>query len=430
MDSPLTPRRRRAGALGVLCAATALSLAPVAMATPAADALDLDRAEVTSARTRVEAAAATLAVTRARLDRAGSPAERTALAAAERRAETVKREAIEDLRRAETRLVRTAGATEADPETPAQSERSVVLLPDAQTAEPPPVAAAVATGVIPTPQSGLVAATLDAYLVSKGSPLAGLGEVFTSEAAQAGLDPRLLVAISGAETSFGVYGPSQLIHNPFGLGPGMQFASWADSIHYAAQNLAGGLYLGDGRVTIPAIQARWAPHGASNDPTGLNSNWTRNVSTYYAELGGDPAATVFTGVAATALLAPQPIPTIGSHGADAAQDALRLLGTPHPADQAGGLDAAGLVRVTYAGNDVDLPASPAAQAVKGVAVEPEALTAGDLIFFSTPEGDIVHVGIYLGAGQFIHAPGPGDTVGIGSLYEPQWANAYAGARRV
>ncbi|MCB9012213.1 MAG: hypothetical protein H6531_10330, partial [Actinobacteria bacterium] len=88
MDSPLTPRRRRAGALGVLCAATALSLAPVAMATPAADALDLDRAEVTSARTRVEAAAATLAVTRARLDRAGSPAERTALAAAERRAET------------------------------------------------------------------------------------------------------------------------------------------------------------------------------------------------------------------------------------------------------------------------------------------------------------------------------------------------------
>lgn len=86
--------------------------------------------------------------------------------------------------------------------------------------------------------------------------------------------------------------------------------------------------------------------------------------------------------------------------------------------------------MTYAGNDVDLPASPAAQAVKGVAVEPEALTAGDLIFFSTPEGDIVHVGIYLGAGQFIHAPGPGDTVGIGSLYEPQWANAYAGARRV
>ena len=34
---------------------------------------------------------------------------------------------------------------------------------------------------------------------------------------------------------------------------------------------------------------RWAPIGATNDPTQLNSNWYRNVSRYYAELGGDAA---------------------------------------------------------------------------------------------------------------------------------------------
>ena len=143
-----------------------------------------------------------------------------------------------------------------------------------------------------------LASTLDAYLSSRGSPLTGLGAAFVAESRAVALDPRFLVAITGAETSFGTYGPSQLIQNPFGLGPGLSYPSWADAIRAAAQNLAGGYYVGEGRYTIAAIQQRWAPNGASNDPTGLNSNWTRNVSTYYAELGGNPLAPVFTNVAA------------------------------------------------------------------------------------------------------------------------------------
>ncbi|CAN0511583.1 unnamed protein product, partial [Phaeothamnion confervicola] len=61
-----------------------------------------------------------------------------------------------------------------------------------------------------------------------------------------------------------------------------------DAIAAAAHNLASTTYLGDGRTTIGAIQQRWAPNGASNDPTDLNGNWARNVGTYYTELGGDP----------------------------------------------------------------------------------------------------------------------------------------------
>jgi hypothetical protein len=134
--------------------------------------------------------------------------------------------------------------------------------------------------------------------------MTGLGAVFVNEARAAGFDPRFIVAISGAETSFGTYGPSQLIQNPFGMGPGISYGSWADAIRAACQNLAGPYYVGEGRHTIAAIQQRWAPHGASNDPTGLNSNWTRNVSTYYAELGGDPAGPVYTGLVAQAYIAP------------------------------------------------------------------------------------------------------------------------------
>ncbi|CAN0477267.1 unnamed protein product, partial [Phaeothamnion confervicola] len=46
---------------------------------------------------------------------------------------------------------------------------------------------------------------LDGYLASKASPLTGLGAVFVTQSRAVGLDPRLLVAISGAETSFGTY---------------------------------------------------------------------------------------------------------------------------------------------------------------------------------------------------------------------------------
>ena len=30
----------------------------------------------------------------------------------------------------------------------------------------------------------------------------------------------------------------------------------------------------------------------------MNTNWTRNVSRYYAEMGGDPSGSVFTGATA------------------------------------------------------------------------------------------------------------------------------------
>ncbi len=44
--------------------------------------------------------------------------------------------------------------------------------------------------------------------------------------------------------------------------------------------------------------------------------------------------------------------------------------------------------------------------------------------------DIVHMGLYLGAGQFVHAAGPGDVVRLASMYDPVWATSYLGARRI
>ena len=52
------------------------------------------------------------------------------------------------------------------------------------------------------------------------------------------------------------------------------------------------------------------------------------------------------------------------------------------------------------------------------------LQPGDMVFFYS---DLHHVGMYIGNGQFIHAPHTGDVVKISSLSER--ASVYAGAVR-
>ena len=127
----------------------------------------------------------------------------------------------------------------------------------------------------------------DRILLSAGSPMAGLGTTLVDVSSQTGIDPRFIVAIAAHETMLGTYGPAAAIHNPFGLGPGMVFATEGDAVRFAVSTLAQ-YYLPEGRDTIAEIGAKWAPIGAKNDPTGLNNHWTAGVSRYYAALGGDP----------------------------------------------------------------------------------------------------------------------------------------------
>lgn len=309
------------------------------------------------------------------------------------------------------------------------------------------------SGTVPVIDANM-SSRIDAYLAGKNSPLAGLGNVFVFQGTAVGLDPRLLVAISGAETSFGTYGPSQAIHNPFGMGPGIVYPTWPDAIAAAARNLGGNLYKGSGLVTIAQIQRRWAPLGAGNDPSNLNSNWYVNVSRYYADLGGDPNGTVFVdrGAPATAIpVAPGVAPGIqgtvaapSAYGAavavpgggrNAGPKALALaqtyLGVPYVwgGTSPKGFDCSGLVQYVYARQGVTLPRVAEAQARVGVPIAPEQLQAGDAIFFADRTGYIHHEGMYIGNGMFIHAPHTGDVVKISSLYDPYYASQYAGARR-
>ncbi len=88
-----------------------------------------------------------------------------------------------------------------------------------------------------------------------------------------------------------------------------------------------------------------------------------------------------------------------------------------------GFDCSGLVFYVFRQHGVNLPHYSGSQFLLGQRIVPAALQPGDVVFFGSP---IHHVGIYMGADYFIHAPRTGDFVKIARLSSRK---DYAGARR-
>ena len=96
-----------------------------------------------------------------------------------------------------------------------------------------------------------------------------------------------------------------------------------------------------------------------------------------------------------------------------------------------GVDCSGLVRRVYQETlGLVLPHNAAQQSREGEKVAENELRPGDLVFFNTLRRAFSHVGIYIGNGQFVHAPRPGERVQIANLDSPYWARRFDGARRL
>jgi cell wall-associated NlpC family hydrolase len=97
-----------------------------------------------------------------------------------------------------------------------------------------------------------------------------------------------------------------------------------------------------------------------------------------------------------------------------------------------GFDCSGFVRWVYREQPkVELPrASQEMARFAAPSVEPQALRAGDLVFFRIRGSRISHVGIYIGDERFVHAPSRGGRVRIDRLDDRYWQRRFAGAKRV
>lgn len=80
-----------------------------------------------------------------------------------------------------------------------------------------------------------------------------------------------------------------------------------------------------------------------------------------------------------------------------------------------GFDCSGLIQYVFRKFGITTPRVSEDQFKHGQNVPLSQGRAGDLIFFRHADGDVGHVGIMLGNGQFLHAPHTGDVVKISNL---------------
>ncbi|MGE7918522.1 NlpC/P60 family protein [Viridibacillus sp. NPDC093762] len=88
-----------------------------------------------------------------------------------------------------------------------------------------------------------------------------------------------------------------------------------------------------------------------------------------------------------------------------------------------GFDCSGLMQYVYRSEGISLPRTSSQQQNSGTRISPNDVQPGDLVFFGSPA---YHVGMYIGNGQWLHAPQTGDVVKIAS-YNP---SSFSSAARV
>jgi len=142
---------------------------------------------------------------------------------------------------------------------------------------------------------------IDRYLASKpsmqrSSPMTGRGQIFEDDGVQYTIDPRLIVAISGAETSFATgkchKTPVVTTHNAWNwfwcygsnscgvdVCGNSSFDTWDSGIKTVSKYVKRN-YIVKGLTDVRKIQVKYCTEGCDY--------WVRNVQTFMQQMGGDP----------------------------------------------------------------------------------------------------------------------------------------------
>ena len=111
-----------------------------------------------------------------------------------------------------------------------------------------------------------------------------------------------------------------------------------------------------------------------------------------------------------------------SPGETAAKLARQMVGTPYRyggSSPETGFDCSGLVFYSYAQSGAKVPRTSLDQFRAAHKISLADAHPGDIVFFQDQE-KLSHVGIYLGNGQFVHAPSSGKRVALASIDVPYY----------
>lgn len=121
-------------------------------------------------------------------------------------------------------------------------------------------------------------AQIDDYLARKHSPMAGMGNVFSTYGRDYDVDPRLVVAIAGAETTFGQH--QCTTNNAWNwfhrrTCPASSFASYQDGAEHVTRFLRRS-YINRGYDTIELIRYKYCASGCDR--------WIPLVTAFHGEM--------------------------------------------------------------------------------------------------------------------------------------------------
>ena len=112
--------------------------------------------------------------------------------------------------------------------------------------------------------------------------------------------------------------------------------------------------------------------------------------------------------------------------------AKQYLGVPYKwgGSDPSGFDCSGFVYYVLRSQGINVSRTQTAMYSEGTPVSKSNLQPGDVVFFqNTYKAGLSHVGIYVGGGQFIHAPSSGKVVSYANLYTDYYIAHYYGAVR-
>ena len=113
---------------------------------------------------------------------------------------------------------------------------------------------------------------------------------------------------------------------------------------------------------------------------------------------------------------------VPSRGEAVARLARQMVGTPYRfggSSPESGFDCSGLVYYSYSQAGAEVPRTSLEQFRVARKISLAEAQPGDVVFFQDQE-KLSHVGIYLGGGQFVHAPSSGKRVSLAHIDTPYY----------